>query len=462
MITTRKLFLTAIPVLAMALLLVVAGCGGNSDKTDKRAQESIPVRPPSSPAPGGARWKAKKKTPQVVAEKAKQQAIARMLELTGNVTATNTVTVRATLDGPLAFCPWREGDTVKRGEKLVGIERALYREDVRTAEAALAVARAKLADLKAGARPEELSQAAESVKELEECREFAQNDLKRIEKLVASGSLSGESLEKARVTYVKCRTQLVAAKDKLQMLKSGPTATEIAVQEALVKEAQAKVSKAKAILAECTLTAPFDAVVTEVHVRPGDLATAKAPLVSLMQKGSLVVQFGVPESAAATIAKNTAATLRFDALPGKEFNSRVERVYPELDTATRTRLVEAAIPAEANVAPGMFARVAVVAESAEAATVVPDSAVLTNQRGKPVVFVVVDGKVEQRNVKIGIESGRLVQILAGVEPGDVVAVRGHGKLGDGAAVRIAGKKTGAKKPTAGAGDAASGKEGNTK
>ena len=80
--------------------------------------------------------------------------IARTLELSGQIVATESAVIAATREGPIMDCPLREGDIVHAGETLVEIDREIYRAEVQIAQAGLAVAQAKLADLKAGARPE--------------------------------------------------------------------------------------------------------------------------------------------------------------------------------------------------------------------------------------------------------------------------------------------------------------------
>ena len=419
--------------LAMATTMAMAtlsGCGSSGDGHDGKGKA--------------------KKPPLVKVLPAQLAEISERLETTGEVVATNAVTVRATVEGPIGYCPWREGDRIeKSGQKLVEINRPLYREEVKSAEATLAVAKAKLADGKAGARPEEIAQAKESVKELDECTGFAKTDLERIQSLVKSGSLPGEAVEKARVTHIKCQTQLVAAKERLGMLEIGPTKTEIAIQEALVKEAAAKLSVAKAKLDECIMPAPFEGVVTVVYVRPGDLAVVKAPLLGMMDTSSLVVRFALPESQSSAIRQGAKATVILDALPSRTFTARVVRVYPELDSNTRTRTVEAKITEpSAGIVPGMFARVSVAARTVTEAVIVPDAAILTQADGTKVAFVVADGKASMRTVTTGIEQGQRVRIVEGIREGELVVVAGNEKLKDGAQIRVARPKgPSAKKPT---------------
>lgn len=367
---------------------------------------------------------------------ARQQSISRTMKVTGDVIASNTVTIRSITEGPIAGCPWREGDTVKKGARLVEIDRPVYRQEIRHAEASLAVARARLADLRAGVRKEEVAQAAETVRELKSCTGFSRTDMQRVEKLVNSGALAEESLEKARLAYVKCETGLAAARKKHEMLKAGPTETDIAVQKALVREAEAKLDMSRARLAECIISAPFDGVVTRAHVRPGDMAQARAPLLELMETASIVLRFSVPESQSHILNIQTPVSVVFDALPGRHYAAGIIRVYPEIDSRTRTRMVEARVEGTPDLVPGMFARVTLTVESSDVGVVVPDRALLTKSSGGTVAFVVINEVAEQRKVKTGIENGSCIQVIEGIRPSDRVIVAGHEKLKNKAAVKV--------------------------
>ena len=368
--------------------------------------------------------------------------LVERLETTGDVVAVNTVMVQATVEGPILFCPWREGDRIeKAGQKLVEIDRPLYRQAVAADVATLAVAKAKLADLEAGTRPEEIAQARETVRQLESGTQFANSDLDRIKALAASGSVPAESAEQAAVNYVKWQTQLQAAKEQLAMLVAGPTATEIAVQKALVGQAEAKLALERAKLEECVLRAPFAGIVTEVLVRPGDLATPRAPLLKMLDPSSLVVRAGLPESSAASLRAGTPAEVRLDAFPGRAFAGRIERVHPRIEWDSRTRFVEVRVTEDAELIPRMFARLSVEGRVIEDATVVPDSALVTTPRGQKVVFVVSEGKAAMRQVVTGIEQEGLVQVVEGLRPGETVVVTGNMNLKDGALVTTGAKKT---------------------
>ncbi len=365
--------------------------------------------------------------------------ISNTLELSGEVVATESAVIAATKEGPITNCPRREGDIVQAGEKLVEIDRAIYRADVQMSEASLAVAQAKLADLEAGARPEEIDRAEANVHRWEATLEEARKNHERETELLARKFTSQQSVDQARERMVVAEAELSAARETLMILKVGPTLPEIEIQSSMVKEASAKLELAKSHLAECVITAPFDGIITKVHVRYGDLASAKAPLIEMYAPESLVLRFAIPEAYVAAVKPGLKLKASFDAIPGKVFTAEVELVYPQLDEVMRTRTIEARLTESAELLPNMFTRLTLELQKAENALLLPANAVLTNPKGMSVVFVVEEGKAHQREVKLGIRHENDVQIISGIELGDQVIVSGHAKLRDGQAIKIIGK-----------------------
>lgn len=411
--TTRRMSVAA--ALFLAVLLGAAGC--------RKA----------GAADGGT---AKKKVPAVAAERVARVTLARAIEMTGEVVPVEQVRISATVDGPIGFLPWREGDRVAAGQKLVVIERDMFRAEAAAAEAALALAQARLDDLKVGTRPEEIEKARQELRETEQSATFERADQARVAQLVESGALPAEERDRARVRLTSAEARLSAARTQLGMLETGSTPTAIAVQAAAVKEAAAKLGVARARLDECVIAAPFAGTVTRIFARQGDMAALKAPLLELSDLATLVVRCAVPEAYASEVREGMAARVRLDAMPAAPFVARVARVFPQLDAQTRTRTVELEVPDGAGVAPGMFGRVRLTLETFADAVAVPVQAVTAAPSGKQAVFVVTDGRVAERAVRVGIEDGGRLQILDGLQPGEQVVVTGQEKLKDGAEVRL--------------------------
>lgn len=380
----------------------------------------------------------KKPIPLVGAGKAEQRYIAEIIELTGEVAATRRVTIKTTVTGMVSYCPWREGDTVKAGADMIRIERPLLIAEMEAKKAALEVAKAKLADIEAGARPEEIVKAQHEVSRLREHEAYTKSDLERNEKLFEKNIVSRENFELAKVDHAKSVSDLQSALETLKMLEEGATKTQIAVLEAQVKEAAAQYGILREKVAECEIKAPFTGIITKMFVREGDLVREGREdviILEMLDPESIVMRFQVPERYASSMRKGGDVFFSIDSLGGDYLESRIARVYPEIDESTHTVTVEADLDTPAA-SPGMFARIRLPVDSAADAVVVPDTALLTDLNGKPYVFILDDGKAVKRLVEKGIESGSSVQIKKGISPGEMVITAGNDSLKDGSPVRV--------------------------
>lgn len=69
-----------------------------------------------------------KKLPPAMVQTIEETGISQNLLLTGEVVTTNSVVIASTIEGPVKFCPWREGDSVQKGQRLIEIDRKIYKE----------------------------------------------------------------------------------------------------------------------------------------------------------------------------------------------------------------------------------------------------------------------------------------------------------------------------------------------
>jgi membrane fusion protein (multidrug efflux system) len=107
-----------------------------------------------------------------------------------------------------------------------------------------------------------------------------------------------------------------------------------------------------------------------------------------------------------------------------------------VDENTHTFLAEAKLPMGCRSIPGMFARVRLPVKTVKNTPAVPSSAVLTSPSGRPIAFVLDDGKTVKRNIRTGLESKGFIQILDGVTAGEQVIVAGNERLKDGMPVKV--------------------------
>lgn len=411
----RVIMAVLLAIMTPAVCLGLAGCDSGAVKEKKEISRAVSV------------------------SRAVRGGISEELKTTGDVLSVNTVTLRAAVEGPIRYCPWREGDHVEKGQKLIEINRPLYEKELEVAQAELAVKKAMLEDLEYGPRPEEIAVAKNELIHSENCEKFARIDLSRLALLSEKKAVSDQDREKAELNYIKCQSLYEMAKHKLQMLLEGTKATEIAVARTSVSKAEANVALAQAKVNECIIVAPFNGIITEVYVRPGDLthlSSPRMPLLKIIDSESLIVRAGMPERSAMHISKDSQAMVELDAYPDEKLSAVIERIYPKFEKNSRTRIIELRIADKRKLLPLMFARITVRGKHFEDAVLIPASAIVTTPRGQHVVFVADGSVAKMKQVSIGLEHDNLVQVISGIEEGQMVITAGNLDLKDGTPIKI--------------------------
>jgi len=172
------------------------------------------------------------------------------------------------------------------------------------------------------------------------------------------------------------------------------------------------------------IVAPFNGTVTWRYADTGTLIQAgtsnagSAPVVKVAEVDTLRLRLPVPESLAPYIRVGNPASVYVDAI-AKTFQGTVTRSSGALDPATRTMQVEIDVRNKTGeLAPGMYAQITLhVAHSGESLTAPLQS---VDQTATQPFVLLVDpaNKVQKRNVRIGISTAKLVEILSGVKEGD--------------------------------------------
>ena len=197
---------------------------------------------------------------------------------------------------------------------------------------------------------------------------------------------------------------------------------------------RAAVALAEARLAKTRIRAPFEGVVGLRSVSPGDYINAGQPLAPLEQISVLKADFRLSEAALPAIKVGQLLNLEVDAYPGQTFPGRVYAIDPRLAEETRSIGVRARVPNDqAQLRPGLFARVKLVIAERPSAVLVSEQAVVP-QGEKLFVYVIENGAAVLRPVELGLRQGGRVEVLSGVAPGDAVITAGNQKIGPGSPV----------------------------
>jgi RND family efflux transporter MFP subunit len=192
---------------------------------------------------------------------------------------------------------------------------------------------------------------------------------------------------------------------------------------AAIAAAKANVEKYQTMVSYTQITAPFDGVITHRYADPGTLIDAQGkPLVRVSDNYLLRLDFPVSVDYAKDVKLGDPVVVRVDSLNGRTFTAKISRFTHEVDDSTRTMITEIEVPnPELELIPGMYAIVVLKVEKQEQALAVPTEAIAGGKA--PKVYVVNrDNQIEERAVKLGLETPDKYEVLSGLHEGDLVVI----------------------------------------
>ena len=186
------------------------------------------------------------------------------------------------------------------------------------------------------------------------------------------------------------------------------------------------------------LRSPLTGYVTARNFDKGDMFTMAMPIFTVQQVVPVKLLVGVSEADYAKVKKGDKVSLTVDALPGREFSGKVERLYPSINPQTHTVSVEVTVPnTDKALRPGMYARVKV-NFGTQKHIVIPDQCIVKQQgSGQRFVFVLnEDSTVSYVPVELGVHKGTEQEIISGLSEGQKIVVKGQSALKDGTKVQV--------------------------
>lgn len=330
--------------------------------------------------------------PEVIVANPVQREVTSFLAYTGVIEASETVELRARVQGFLESVNFQPGQRVKKGEVLFVIDKRQYIASVEQAKAAVAAQEAALLG--------------------------SENDARLAREL--ADQRAGPEID----AVIKGARRDVVAAD--------------------LAKAKAQLTEAVLNLEYCEVVAPIDGRISENYVDIGNLVGGgEATLLAVIVQAT-------PVYVSIDVSENDVLKVRRDQLSDRDVNEpgqvapgvwrpselaladqtefsypgRVDYVAPQLDRVSATLRVRTTYEnKDESLLPGFFARVRFPMSSASA-ILVPESALLSDQLGRYAMVVNEKDEVEQRRVKIGVLDGMVRVVEEGLTPQDRVIVLG--------------------------------------
>jgi membrane fusion protein (multidrug efflux system) len=186
------------------------------------------------------------------------------------------------------------------------------------------------------------------------------------------------------------------------------------------------------------IRAPIKGVISLRNIKVGNTIGPNDPTFTITDLDPLVAYVHVPEKEFRKIAPGQNAEVVVDALGGERFVGTISRISPTVDPQTGTFRARVEVPdTSRRLKPGMFARVNIVYERRQDALQLPRSAIL-DADGTQSVFVVANGKAEQRTIRTGLSNGGWIEVLEGLQGTEQVVTVGQAGLKTGTLVKVVG------------------------
>jgi membrane fusion protein (multidrug efflux system) len=248
-----------------------------------------------------------------------------------------------------------------------------------------------------------------------------------------------DSVEKATLAQAEARLNLAKSNfARAQTLLARDAGTLKALDEAraALLSAEADITLAKVRLEKMSIVAPFDGVAGLRKVSIGNYLSPGTDIVNLEQIDPLKIDFRVPEIFLPSVKDGATIAVTVDAFPGRSFAGRIYAIDPLIDQAGRSIVVRARIDNPGDILrPGLFARVTLSLAVRQDAIFVPEQSIIPIG-DKAFVYRIVDNKIVNTPVKLGLRRNARVEVMEGLSPGDMVVTAGQLKVQEGRAVTV--------------------------
>ncbi len=202
--------------------------------------------------------------------------------------------------------------------------------------------------------------------------------------------------------------------------------------------ARARFERAEQDLKDSVLYAPYRGFIVERKMNKGEFYSTLSNdyVLHLVDTSSVRIEVNIIETKKQWIKAGKKVLVFVDAIPGKTFDGEITTVNPLIDPVSRKFLVKIEIPKnDFTLESGMFARVMIPEEKRTNTLLVPADA-LVNRDGKRTLFVAEEKRAVIKQVRTGLITHELVEILDGIKEGDSVIVDGMYAVKDGTPLLI--------------------------
>ena len=346
------------------------------------------------------------------------------LTLTGTLMADEKSAVASNVSGIVADVRVDRGSLVRKGDVLIQLDPTDAQNRLNEGLALVEELRTRLGLENETAEPFDAENQPE-VKMARAAWQLAVAQYKRTSELYEKRVISSEIFDQVRTEHESSAYRYRQALNQIRQTYQA------------YKTAQTRLASLRKALKDATITAPFDGLVAEKLVAPGEYVASgpqAAKLVTLVRINPLRLSLAVPQQSIGFVRAGQRVAFEVDSFPGRTFQGELRYISPVVTADTRTLIAEAVVDnADGALRPGLFAKARLELPEQKVELYVPPTAV---QRTGEVarVFVVREGVARERVVSLGEASGARVEVRSGLDGSETVVAQAD-KVRDGQRVR---------------------------
>ncbi len=400
-------------VTAAAIILI----SGNADKKENSdGKEATTENKQEDTTPSSSNTSGKRSAVKVTAGKVFIGDLVKRVSAFGTAEAQKQVEIKPLKQGIIKKIHVREGSRVKKGDLLFSL-------DDRSEKLALKRAKNEKIKTYSDYLVYELDYKYDST-EKENRLKSAQKKYNEAKQKFSNKIITKAELDEAKRIFELTKEAMKIKRDDVRKSTTGVTASEIQVQEALLE------------LEKTKIRAPFSGVITDINITEGqDTSSIKEAAMILVGYDKIKIVADVLENEIAALEPGRKVKVDFVAIEKQTYDANIGQISPLVDEEKKTGKVYIYMENPENkIKPGMHARIRLDAHIFEDRLLVPRPAVLLRD-GKPMVFVIRDGRAEWEYVRTGLENEEYIEIIPdssigvkGVKEGDIVITDGHFSL----------------------------------
>lgn len=278
---------------------------------------------------------------------------AVVLESKGYIMPAHQILVSPKVSGMILELDIEEGRRVNKGDVLAQLEDTDYQAELDRAKATVKLARARVEELDAGNRPQEIAQAEAELNETKANLKQLQLDYDRNVGLRKVNAISQEEqdLSESQLKAMERRAERLSF--ALELMKIGPREERKDVARAELAQAQADLTKAEWRLGNCTIRAPISGTILKKNAEQGNIVNPIAfngsfSLCEMADLSDLEVDLNIQERDISVIRRGQKCQVRAEAYPDRMYEGVVSRLMPIADRAKGAIpvRVKVSIPAE--------------------------------------------------------------------------------------------------------------------